>query len=654
MKRPVEENATKHDSNVQKKRKGEENDYLNFPGIAANSADDLRKLSTFDQDQSTVIIIRRLQALRSALKSAGQDGDTLKKAAQQNLLRRCFEVDRHPKVTKRTTLADNLLQYWRLSLHRDDLAYLACVDAIAELLQAMSGDVKLSSSGNEICRSLLDEPNITCFEKGLNQHGRHLASSISCLRLLAEVMTFDGGVCRQHIFKKRHILHANLARFLEPSTSNTNDHASLRATTLAYLIQYIKFQDGRAKLDLLQERHVVKAIFQHIEHDNADKTIQLLTVLEDHVLSDTEIHISDKRRLLDTVLLKGLTDLYTQETTFDAKKPLHDLCTVLHRFFIKYFTLISTEAGRNPLHSEGLDSGRLLGTQTSSIFSPSTSLHDLPASLSSHKEAGVVSLLQSLRPHANQMHRTLLLHIYNLNPDLLTAYFKSSRLFNLEPDITATWMGKFCFLMSLIRVSLRLYDFRPSTDMHMRVTRVTDSIAPLPLNPQVLGHCFNNTSAVVRFLTVKLVITSLQKLRRLLDVSAFSVDGGKQETSLDKDSLLQIKRQVFLRLPEVGTVIGAFHRCIAEHTMEKEGLSQLLALWCVLNPRKAYGGALDISSILSHMSSRPSACSQAAESLRFEDISLQHLLSIAQTTPDMKWWSRFCKFRPPEIFMNSS
>ena len=651
MKRPAEENATRHDTNVQKKRKGEDHENLALPGITVQSADDLRKLSGFDQDQSTVIIVRRLQALRSALESARQDGDTPKKAAQQNLLRRCFEVDRLPKVTKRISIADNLLQYWRLSLHRDDTAYLACVDAIAELLHAISDDVELSSSGNEICRSLLDEPNITCFEKGLNQNGRNLASSISCLRLLVEVMIFDGGACGQYIFKKRHILHANLARLLEPSNPHINDQASLRATTLAYLIQYIKFQGARAKLDLLQQRPVVKAIFQHIEHDSADETIQLLTVLEDHFLSDTEIHISDKRRLLDTVLLKGLIDLYTQETPSDTEEPLNNFSTVLHRFFINYFTLISTEGRRNPTQPEGLYSGRLLGTQTSSIFSPGTSLHDLPASLSPYKEAGVVSLLQSLRPHANQMHRTLLLHIYNLFPDLLTAYFKSSCLFNLEPDITATWVGKFCFLMTLIRLPLWLYDFRQSTEMHIRVTLVTDSIAPLPLNPQVLGHCLNNSSAVVRFLAVKLVTASLQKLQKLVDVSTYPVDGGKQEMSFDKDSLLQVKRQVFLRLPEVGTVIGAFHRCRAEHTMEKEGLSQVLALWCVLNPRKAYGGALDISSILSHMSSRPLPYSQAAEFLPNEDIGLHHLLSIAQTTPDVKWWSRFCKFRPSEILM---
>ena len=651
MKRSAEGNAPTHDTKVQKKRKWEDHEYLELPGIAANSSDDLRKLSSFDQDQSTVTIVRRLQALRSTLESARQDGDTFKKAARQNLLRRCFLFDRHPKFIKRTTVADDLLQYWRLSLHRDDLAYVVCADAIAELLRAISGDVKLSSSGNEICRSLLDDPNIICFEKGLNQHGRNLASPISCLRLMVEVMTFDGGLCGQYIFKKRHILHANLARFLEPSTSHSNDQASLRATTLAYLIQYIKFQGGRAKLDLLQQRHVVKAIFQHIEHDNVDKTVQFLTVLEDHFLSDTEIHISDKRRLLDTILLKGLTDIYTRETTSDAEKPLHSLSTVLHRFFIKYFTLISTEARRNPTHPEGLYSVRLLGTQTSSIFSPGTSLHDLPASLSPHKEASIVPLLQSLRPHTNQMHRTLLLHIYNLNPDLLTAYFKSNRSFNLEPDITATWVGKFCFLMALIRVPVRLYDLRPSTDMHMRVTAVTNSIAPFPFNPQVLGHCFNNSSAVVRFLAVKLVTASLQKLGKLLDVSTFSANGGKREESIDKDSLLQIKRRVFLRLPEVSTVIGAFHRCIAEHSMEKEGLSHLLALWCVLNPRKAYGGASDISSILSHVSSRPFSCSQAAEFLRIEDISHHHLLSIAQTTPDIKWWSRFCKFRPSETFM---
>ena len=599
--------------------------------------EDLSKICIFDQTVQAAEIANRLESFVGDLISIRETTDLQER---RSLLTRYFISYTTRISVKGTGFPDDLLRCWRFSVQSNDhRIYIATATCIACLLSASSDLVELRSYGAALCCSLLDPNNVPCFEKALGVTKGNESLSESCLRLLSELMAFDGGVCAQKIYARRTTFLPNLSKLLDVTPSKGHGRLSLRSPALQFLLSYVKLQSRHARLEILRDHQIIKAVFFGIGNDKPCQIKDTLTVFQEHVLSDENISCSDKRRIFDASLLKSLVSLYKYRDDDYFEGARCEVSQTLHRFLVAYCNAAvpeiyadGEERKLNESESTSMAAGGASAKGSYSLFKR--------ANRSIRRDGGIVSLLQTLRPHQHNLERDLLLHILHLNPNIITAYSRVNRSTAPDPKLTASSMGYLSLWLGIIQMPFQLHTLAQTDDVRDRIAITVNSIVPNPLNRYYLTRCINQSVQLLSFLGVRLVIASMQKLLRLLQITAYTKYQQAGGASLTLEMITEIKSKVYHRLPDMSSVMAAFHRCTAQSSVQKESLAHLLGLYYTVNPRNAFHETFEISRALNNILSSSAAKRIRAGALTISYVTLDHLLRIASVTPDINWWAR--------------
>lgn len=547
------------------------------------------------------------------------------------------------------------MQTWSFaSQSNNDHLSSAAVAVLALLLKTLSHNLELREYGLQLCRTILQISQLKLLARGLAAP-KHKEFVISpCLRLLTEVVSFDGGVIAKQVYSKRDftfegkILSRNLGmRRNDEETAKEKRRPAVRTNAVKYLLAHFRNQEEGAKIDILKHGNVMRALFDHVRDDPPEVATEILDVVKSHIIADKEIPRASKSHIFTDRALSSIASLYRVEQPLDDESDEKSVDVVAHRFLLHVCR--SAEAGvlvpssgwyppgtdKEPEREEQEDGGASIDLGLDSI-----EWYDRYRGRVTIRNSTLASFMQGLRPYANKLEQELVLAIFEASTELFADYFFKKATFAFDPKLTATWIGYASFLFSAIQLPVpRFFGHRDGYAYVPPPVSVTiESLLPQPLTQKVLTRCLNQNSDLITFFAVRLLTIAFQKLEQVL--SKFKEASSDHTHDLWDQAADRLTSEFCERCPKMKDVISTFRKIPETNLMQREAVTRLLSLYYSVTPKVALYEKFDAALALTNALTEFEKQGAEGEEREIKLLELSHLLKIARSAPDMRWWQK--------------
>ena len=547
-------------------------------------------------------------------------------------------------------LAD-IIKTWHFSTQSNVENLFSSVTAVlALLLKSIASLIEFREWGNRLCRTLLHDDQVKLFDRGLSANKAKEYVVAPCLRLLTEVVSFDGGHAAKSLFRHREITFKRLEIFLgvrkdaQRDEHQSRNRLSLRECALRYLHANIRLQNPTAKMYILAQGRIVRAWVEDIAEDPPDTVLNLLDVLQEDVALDSAISISAKNRLLNEWVLGRLATLYSYKEAPNLSKGHRSVQKTVHDFLL----LICTSPGYGVLdqRNEGQpDASRSITDtyveKTRDLFQSNRTYGNGQTSNGNGK---LSSFLQTLRPHANVAQSDLVIAIFRNTPELVAHYSLRRRTFSFDPKATATWVGYSAFMLATVQLPLP-ETLEPKSDgdaVPPSYDNIIERIIPHPLTKKVMTRCLTQSIDLVKFLAVRILTAAFEKFSRLLwkckEMQACT--SGKHCAIAWSQFTSKVTVEFNERIPDTECVISQFRSCSKDNVVLLESITRLISLFYEVIPQIALEQKFDISTVLSAALDSQDLRDEGRGEIGMLLLELEHLLAIAHRSPTMQWFHK--------------
>lgn len=539
---------------------------------------------------------------------------------------------------------------------------------MALLLKTIATLIDSRDYGLLLCRTLLKPGQLKLISRGISapRNKEHIISP--CLRILTEIVSFDGGVMAKSLYSKREWSFESkiMARNLGLSKGEEDRRRpSVRSNAIRYLLANFKYQDEGAKIDILRHGHITKALFDHLKEDPVEVLQDVFKVVETHVLRDESIPRTTRSHTMGERSLSGVlaalraqanAEAAVDDMQVDGETPPAVKGKTVTFNFLK---LVCTTPSLGVLRVSGWYPPGSEKHTRDETEEPETDVA-LDLGLDSvdwydryHGEVPVRNtilsgFLQSLRPYASEEERDLLLATFASGPELVADYFfTKGDKFPFDPKLTNTWIGYASFLFSAVETSFPHYfgSHGNFAGCPPPVSIAIENILPLPLSQKVLTRCLNQSSDLITLFAVRILVVAFQKLQKVLKAFATAASEGN---ALWREGANKLISEFCQRCPPMKDVVATFRKTAEENILQKEAVSRLLQLYYEVTPQYAMEEKFDVSASLTTALSRIETMESSHEQYSFRLLELQHLLVVAQCSVGMRWWHKqgSLKFSP--------
>ncbi len=262
----------------------------------------------------------------------------------------------------------------------------------------------------------------------------------------------------------------------------------------------------------------------------------------------------------------------------------------------------------------------------------------------------MLSWLQTLRPHSNLKERELVLTCFKSAPELVAAYFAEKPL-QLDPKLSNTWIGYASFVFEVIRLQVPRYFGHDGewAQIPPQTFIMLDSILPRPLTQKILTRCLNQSSELITFFAMRILILALQKLAEVKQLISKAAESA-EKASLWQEASERLSSAFVERFPNMKDVVAAFRQLPndEEHALQQEGFTRLLRLYYEVLPLQAMEEQVDVSAALCSALEDLEQDSIEQQIRQLRMLRLEHLLQVARNSPGMKWFTKqgSLKFSP--------
>ncbi|KAI4635340.1 uncharacterized protein J4E87_000290 [Alternaria ethzedia] len=551
---------------------------------------------------------------------------------------------------KEKTFLQNLIHGWDHAVETNYSAVVSQVTAVLALLFkvfATHGD--FLEYGTLLAKTLLQPSVARRFVRSTSAAPKEESVIAPALRLLTELTRFNEGAHARAVYAKRDftlepkILGRNINLGREQSAADHVKKPSIRTTAIRYLLMHLRYQDERAKSEILSNTNVVRAVFDHIRADPPFLIYEILDVFTSHVFQDKTIARHTKSRILNGKALSRIAGLYSYEVEEGALSEGQKAPDQLAHDFLRlvctdpaYGVMLPTQ-GFYPSTfdddegelDDAADYGNDLGLESVDNYSKTVKVRNIILS----------EFIQSQRPYANTFHQELVVDIFRACPELVADYFVKRRDFSYDPKLTSTWIGYSAFLYQAIQLPVPKYfgakrNFR---DHPPPVPVLMNSILPQPLNQQVLTKCLNHNSDLIQLFAIRVLIVALQKLQAVLQElnNASATRSSKQWEQAAKRLVSEVSR----RCPPIRTVFLALKKPGLKD-MKRESITRLLRLYYESTPQVALQEKFDVSLPLCNALVEVDKPTASPEDKVFRIMELEHWIQMAKLSPAMRWWQK--------------
>lgn len=545
----------------------------------------------------------------------------------------------------------DLIQSWDFADNNNHESLLTVVPSVlAIFFKTISSQLEFREFGLALCKFLLQKEQLKLFNRGMTapKSKEHLISP--CLRLLTEIVSFDGGAAACQVYSRRHVTLKRVEVFLTPNKAQLEEAAddssksTLRRNAQRYFLANLRFQQASAKNDILEQHKVTRALFEHVRKDSRDIVLEIIRAAERDVAQDASLSRNAKTKFFSRWNLERLVTLYGYDKEAEDSNPQGvSIANEAHRVLMNVCTKVDhgvllPETGWYPNGSDpeslpteddacielGLDSAVHVDRYRESV----------PV-----RNGSLSYLIQTLRPDMDSLQVQLLVAIFKAAPELVADYFTKKTMFIADPKPTPSWMAESTLLFSTIQLGIPANcgwkDKLPV--MPPPVSVVIESILPRPLTQKILTRCLNQNAEIVTLFAVRILTIAFNKLRSTLKI--FTSDHGPGQPFWNQATGKLIV-EFCRRCPTMKDVIVLFKRIDKDDLQQQEAVAELLACFYDVVPEIALEESFDVSLVLVDVLKRlenPDLSSDDCESLLSQ---LQSTLKIAQQSASIRWWQQ--------------
>jgi nucleolar pre-ribosomal-associated protein 1 len=550
---------------------------------------------------------------------------------------------------KDTAFLQNLIQAWDFAAETNFEAILAQVTAVLALLfKVLASHSELTEYGTLLAKTILQPSVARRLVRSTSAAPNHDNIISPALRLLTELTRFNEGAHARAVYAKRDftlehkILGRNIGLRKEQSAADHRKKPSVRTTAIRYLLTHLRYQDERAKSEILTNVNLVRGIFDHLSADPPFLIYEVFDVFKSHVFHDKTMARSIKSRILSGKALSRIANLYSYEVEEGSIEEGQKAPAELAHDFLRmvctdpaYGVMLPT-SGFYPSTFDDEDDIEDTAEQGVDPAVDSVDIHNKSGKI---RNIILSEFILSQRPYANTYHQELVLDIFKASPELVADYFSKRRDFNYDPKLTSTWIGYSAFLYQTIQLPVpkQLGAKKSFRDHPPPVSTMLQSILPQPLNQQVLTKCLNHNSDLVQIFAIRVLIAALQKLQSVKQVldNANAVRSSKHWEQATKRLVAEISR----RCPPIRTIFLALKKPGVKD-MKRESITRLLRLYYEVTPQAALQEKFDVSLPLCNALAGVEKFSASTEDKVFRVMELEHWIQMARHSPAMRWWQK--------------
>lgn len=618
------------------------------PEAAIRSAGDLHRLLTSQEEIRTAI-----QLFKEFLLEIPQLVDNEGRAKRLQILK--VYSEEQLSLNQQASTFPDLISAWTAAVESNNESILSSVPSVLALyLKTVSSLLDFRDIGLSLCRSLLFKDHLRLFDRGLTatKTKEHLISP--CLRLLTEIVSFDGGEVAGLVYSKRDTTFRRLELFLDqraPSATGSADvrqKPTLRRIAQRYLLANLKFQSASAKGDIIAQGKILKSCTQNLRSDGADIIRDVLTCLENDIIKADSLTKSIKNRLFDYSTLCSLSKLYTfheEANEVSTSKSIRDHVDDVLRLIctVEETGILLPQNGWYPPGSKSEKTPGPIADSDTIETGVDSALSQQQKNRFGVKNVVLSTFIQGLRPDTDSLQASLLLDIFRAAPELVADYFAKKNNFIVEPKDTPAWLGQSAFLFSTIQLPVPDYcGWRGGyAELPPPSPAVLESILPRPLDRMVTTRCLNINHEVITLFAIRALTVAFQKLSRVLETYNAATHDSDSWRQAASDLLMSFSQ----RCPLAKDVLTTLQRTPQSDEQLRGAIFELIAKYHQVLPQLMLVEKFDISLSLVDAIKRVESDLTGAslKPLRFAE--LENLLAIAQMSLDTKWWQKPGKLR---------
>ncbi|KAI9928385.1 hypothetical protein ASPWEDRAFT_170615 [Aspergillus wentii DTO 134E9] len=617
---------------------------------AITSHTQLRALLTFSQD--AVESKRGINKFKEFLVSIGQTEKENDKAKKFRVLKAYCDsqISRNGDDSDAVCFPD-MIQTWGFADTNNHESLLTVVPAVLALfIKTTSSQLEFREFGLALCKFLLQKEQLRLFNRGLTamKSKEHLISP--CLRLLTEIVSFDGGAVARLLHTARYITFKRLDIFLTPNkaqleeASDDSHKSTLRRNAQKYVLANLRFQHVNAKSDLVEQSKIIRAFIEYVRKDPREIVLEIIRAIDRDIIQDAALSRNAKTRFFSRWNLERLVTLYGYDR--DSEEPNPDgisIASEIHKVLMNVCTttglgVLLPETGWYP---NGSDPESLPSEDDSCI---ELGL-DSAVYVDKYRESvpvrnGILSyLIQALRPDVDSLQIELLVAIFKAAPELVADFFTKKTMFISDPKPTPSWMAESALLFSTIQLPVPANcgwkDKLPA--MPPPVSVVIESILPRPLTQKILTRCLNQNAEIVTLFAVRILTIAFNKLRAVLKI--FNADHGSGQTFWNQ-ATSKLVAEFCRRCPSMKDVILLFRRTEKDDLQQQDAVAELLACFYEVIPDVALEESFDVSLVMVEILKRLERPDLGTEDSELLLSQLQNILKIAQQSASIRWWQQ--------------
>ena len=387
-----------------------------------------------------------------------------------------------------------------------------------------------------------------------------------------------------------------------------NKREASRSYAIDLFLALLKSGSLATKENLLGNRLLTSPLIKFLPLDPNETILALLDTLTIHVLSDKKIPRSVKTGFFNTEqFLYKIARIHSRE--FDHP---HDTLNILGA--LEQFLLDACTTSGNGICFE--DRG-WYPRPDATLHDPDSQIHNLI----------LLRFILQLRPLESPFERTLTLKTLETCAELRAPYLSKTKA-PVEPNLTFSFISTTSFWQDIINLPSP-NPFNEASDLPEEpppAVTIVENLLPTFVTKQYLTVALNNSSALVRFASSQLLLTSLMKLKTLQRVF---LSGGARWQAFSDVVLERIAR----RLPDSGSIVTLYSTSSEHRLLSISGI-KLLSLYNEILSSVDHIRKIDAKALSAPLQKDWSFTDPV------EILQHIHMLQILEDQSDFNWWSK--------------
>ena len=497
-----------------------------------------------------------------------------------------------------------------------------------------------------LCHSLLKHDQLQLLDGGLSAPKFKEFLISPCLRLLTEIVSFDGGALSGSVFSRRDIILRRLDTLLDtfsPQQETTDRRRpTVRRNAQRLLLALLRYLDPGSRAELVSQGKILYSCLRRLSSDGGDIVRDLLNSFRKHLI-EADLPKQVKSRFLNSGNLSQLAALYDFEPeeidTNDESKYIPSVREVAHQLLVQVCTtksgILLQQSAWYPMgfdfeasardDEDGID----LGLDSPYYFDEYTTA--VPV-----KNTNLSAFFQSLRPHRDTLQADLMIKTFETAPELVADYFTKKPKLATTPKAESSWRGQFAFIYSVVNLPVPVncgwHDGMLAAPPPLSI--VVESILPRPMDRSAITQCLKSSDEITVMSAARLmtkVLTKLNRVRKMFSTAVSSPDIWNQAS-------MKLCELVASRAPTYHDFVTALQNASKTQVLVRQAILECMAMYYKALPMSTVGSKFDVGPLLMEAIERLIAADIDASDQ--EDLSLQviNLTEIASLSSTVRWW----------------